>query len=115
MAECGDRAVEEALGDPARIGEAGRHLVNDLLALVIERGRQTGQQCLDLVDRQPGRLAGTLMRIGWVGRMPFAVDDHDGDLALALAQRIAGAEIGAERPHYFHELGVVHIDLVRPG
>src|ERR1700737_1292784 len=115
MAECGDRAVEEALGDPARICETGRHLVDDLLALVVERCRQAGQQRLDLVGRQPRRLAGTLMRIGRVGRMPFAVDDDDGDLALAFAQGIAGAEISSERPHYLHELGVVHIDFVRSG
>src|SRR5215831_11422435 len=73
MAECGDRAVEEALGDPARIGKARRHLVDDLLALVVERGRQTGQQCLDLVRRQPRRLAGALVRIGRISRMPLAV------------------------------------------
>src|SRR5215813_3451696 len=35
MTECGDSAVEEALGDPARIGKARRHLVDDLFALVI--------------------------------------------------------------------------------
>src|SRR3984893_7394245 len=63
MAECGDRAVEEALGDPTRIGEAGRPLVHEPLALVIERCRQARQQYFDLVGRQPRRLAGALMRI----------------------------------------------------
>ena len=29
------------------------------------------------------------MRVGRVGRMPFAVDDDDGDLALALGERVA--------------------------
>src|SRR6516164_2822422 len=115
MAESLDRTVEEALGDPARIGKARRHLVDDLLALVVERCRQAGEQRLDLIGRQPRRLAGALMRVSRVGRMPFAVDDDDGDLALALAQGIAGAEIGTERPHYLHELGVVHVDFVRVG
>src|SRR5690349_7278995 len=39
MTEHLDRAIEETLGDPARIREAGRHLIDDLLALVVERGR----------------------------------------------------------------------------
>jgi hypothetical protein len=47
--------------------------------------------------------------------MPFAVDDDDGDLALALAQRIAGAEMRAERPHHLRQLGIVHPDPARPG
>src|SRR5215472_14522166 len=62
-----------------------------------------------------GSPAGALMGVGRIGRMPFAVDDDDGDLALALAERIAGAEIGAQRPHHLHQLGIVDIDLVRAG
>src|SRR5216684_2528601 len=100
MAEGFDRAVIEPLRHPARIGEARRHLVDDLLAFVGERGRQAREYRLDLVVRQPGRLAGPFVRIGRVGRMPFAVDDADGDLALALAlaKRVAGAEMRPERP-----------------
>src|SRR5262245_59046733 len=44
---------------------------------------------------------------------PFAGDDADSDLALA--ERVAGAEIRPERPHHLRQLGVVHIDLVRAG
>ena len=47
--------------------------------------------------------------------MKLAGDDADGDLALALAERIAGAEMRPERPHHLRQLGVVHIDLVRAG
>jgi hypothetical protein len=37
------------------------------------------------------------MRVGRAGRMPFAVDDDDGDLALALGERVAAwVEMGAE-------------------
>src|SRR6202171_681097 len=100
MAEGLGRAVEEAFGDPARIGKTRRHLIDDLLALVVERCRQARQQCFDLVGRQPRGLAGALMRIRWVSRMPFAVDYNDGDLALAVAQRIAGAEISSARPRH---------------
>ena len=39
VAEDVDRAVIEPLRHPARIGKARRHLVDDLLALVGERGR----------------------------------------------------------------------------
>src|SRR5437660_266966 len=42
MAERLDRAVVETLRCPARIAETNRHLVNDLLAFVRERGRQLG-------------------------------------------------------------------------
>src|SRR6266851_6480397 len=105
MAERLDRAVVEPFRDPARIGKTSRHLVNHLLALVVERGRQARQQRLDLVGREPRRLPGALVRVGRVDRMPLAVDDDDGDLALALAQRITGAEIGTERPHHLGQLG----------
>src|SRR2546425_7584826 len=47
--------------------------------------------------------------------MKLAADDADGDLALALAERVAGAEMRPERPHHLRQLGVVHIDLVRAG
>src|SRR5215472_14216080 len=38
MAERFDGAVVQPLRDPARIGEAGRHLVDDLFARIGERG-----------------------------------------------------------------------------
>src|SRR6516165_4243332 len=41
MTERLDRAVVEPFCDPARIGEGGRHLVDDLLALIGKRSRQT--------------------------------------------------------------------------
>jgi hypothetical protein len=51
---------------------------------------------LDLFGGQSDFLAPPLMRVGRVGRMPFAVDDDDGDLALE--ERVAaGVEIGPER------------------
>jgi len=78
MAERLDRAVVETLRYPARIAETNRHLVDDLLALVRERGRQTGQHRLDLFGGQSEFLAPPLVRVGRVGRMPFAVDDDDG-------------------------------------
>src|SRR5258705_6600976 len=52
------------------------------------------------------------MRVGRVDRMPLAVDDDDGDLALPLAQRVAGAEMRAQWPHHLRQLGVVHPNLV---
>jgi hypothetical protein len=55
-----------------------------------------------------------LMRVGRVDRMPLAVDDNDDDLALALGERIAGAEISAQRPHHLRQLRAVHPNLVRP-
>src|SRR5215469_9894032 len=55
------------------------------------------------------------MRIGRIGRMPFAVDDADGDFALALGKRVmAGMEMGAERPRRPRQLWIVHPDLARP-
>src|SRR5712692_7889743 len=52
------------------------------------------------------------MRVGRVGRMPFAVDDDDGDLAFALAERIpAGVKMGAERRRRLYQLRVMHPDL----
>src|SRR5712672_2753542 len=55
------------------------------------------------------------MRAGRVGRMPFAVDDADGDLALALGKRVmAGMEMGAERRRSLRQLGVMDPDLARP-
>src|SRR5260370_441345 len=44
MAEHSDRAVVEILRYPARIAETNCHLVDDLLTLVRERGRQTGSR-----------------------------------------------------------------------
>src|SRR5438067_12925824 len=41
VAERLDGAIVEALRDPARIREANRHLVDDLLPLVVERRGQT--------------------------------------------------------------------------
>src|SRR5882757_8180903 len=81
--------VVETLRYPARIAETNRHLVDDLLALIRERGRQAGQHRLDLFGGQSDFLAPPFMRIGRVGGMPFAVDDDDGDLALALGERVA--------------------------
>src|SRR5205085_6213802 len=47
--------------------------------------------------------------------MPFAVGDDDGDLALALGERVpAGVEMRSERADRFRQLGVVHPDLPRP-
>src|SRR5215471_3161339 len=52
---------------------------------------------------------------GRVGRMPFAVDDADGDLAFPFAERVvAGMEMGAERGRSLRQLGIVHPDLARP-
>src|SRR3984893_17678255 len=93
MSECLDRAMVEPLRYPARIAETNRHLVHDLLAFVRERGRQTGQHRLDLFGGQSDILASPLMRVGRVGRMPFAVDDDDDDLALE--ERVAA---GGNRP-----------------
>src|SRR5262249_60707350 len=96
-------------------GQTRRHLVDDLLALVIKRGRQPGEQRLDLVGGKPGGLTGALMRIGRVGRVPLAVDDDDGDLALALAERIAaGVEMPAERSDRLRQLWVLDPDFARP-
>src|ERR1700760_1232457 len=53
------------------------------------------------------------MCVGRVNRMPFAVDDDDCDLSLALGKRIACAEIGAELAHHVGEFGIVYPDLVR--
>jgi hypothetical protein len=99
---------------PARIGKAGRHFVDYLLALVVERRRQAGKHRLDLVGRQPGRLASTLMRVGRVDRMPPAVDDDDGDFALTLAQRIAGTKIALNGPITFASLGLCPQTLFGP-
>src|SRR5271169_4409545 len=93
VAERLDRAVVETLRYPARIAQTNRHLVDDLLALVRERGRQAGQHRLDLFGGQSDFLAPPLMRIGRVGGIPFAVDDDDGDLALE--ERVAA---GVETP-----------------
>src|ERR1700726_648185 len=50
-----------------------------------------------------------------VCRMPFAVDDADGDLALALGKRVmAGMEMSAERSRGLRQLGVMDPDLARP-
>jgi hypothetical protein len=47
--------------------------------------------------------------------MPFAVDDADGDLALALGKRVMlGMEMGAERSSSLCQLGVMDPDLARP-
>src|SRR6266481_3469790 len=101
--------VVETLRYPARIAETNRHLVDDLLALIRERGRQAGQHRLDLFGGQSDFLAPPFMRIGRVGRMPFAVDDDDGDLALALEERVpTRVEMRAERCRRLHQLGVVH-------
>ena len=45
--------------------------------------------------------------------MPFAVDHAYADLALALAERIALAEMPTERSDRLRKLRVVYIDLVR--
>jgi hypothetical protein len=48
--------------------------------------------------------------------MPFAVDDDDGGLTLALGERVAArVEIGPERSRGLHQLGVMHPDFTRPG
>ena len=112
MAEGRDRAVEEASGNPARIGQDGGHLVDDLLTLVCKGGLQTGEDGLDLVRRQADLLAAPLVRVGGVGRMPVAVDDADGDLALAFGEGVlARVEVGAERPDGLGQLGVMDPDL----
>src|ERR1700730_6603605 len=55
------------------------------------------------------------MRGGRVSRMPFAVDDDDGDLALALGKRVtAGMEMRTERRRRLHQFGIMHPDLARP-
>src|SRR3984957_16721620 len=60
---------------------------------------------------QPDLLA--LMRAGRIGRMKPAGDDTDGDLALALGERVtAGVERGPEWPPGFRSL---YPDFARPG
>src|ERR1700756_5630550 len=55
------------------------------------------------------------MRAGRVGRMPFAVDDADGDLALPLGKRVmAGMKMSPERSRGLRQFGVVYPDLTRP-
>src|SRR3984893_13975169 len=55
------------------------------------------------------------MRGGRVSRMPFAVDDDDGNLALALGERVAaGMEMRTERRRRLHQFGIMHPDLARP-
>jgi hypothetical protein len=115
VAEGVDRAVLGPLRPPALLGEARRHLLADLLAWVGQRGRQAREELFDRGGRQPGRLGGPGVRVGRRGRMKRADEDADRALALALAERIAGAEMRPERPHHRRQLGVVHIDLVRAG
>src|SRR5271169_5678775 len=55
------------------------------------------------------------MRVRRVDRMPSAGDDDDGNLALALAERIAGAKMRAKRAGDRRQLRVVHPDLGWPG
>src|SRR6202040_1340603 len=63
---------------------------------------------------QSNFLAPPLMRVGWVGRMPFAVDDDNRDLALALGERVAaGVEVGTERSRGLHQLGIMHPNFAR--
>ena len=111
MAERFDRAVVKPLRDPTRVRQTNRHLIDDLLALVGERGRQAAQHRLDLVGRQPHFLAAPLMRRGRVGRTPFAVDDDDGDFALA-ERIVAGVKMAAVRRRDLRQLRVVHPNLV---
>src|SRR5579862_7560826 len=112
MPQCLHRAVVQSPRGPARIRQANRHLVDELLALVGERRREAREHRLDLVGREADLLAAPLMRGGGVGRMPFAVDDDDGDLALALGQRIsAGVEMRAQRRRRLYELWIMHPDL----
>jgi hypothetical protein len=47
--------------------------------------------------------------------MPLAVDDDDGDLALPLAGRIAGAEMRPEGPITFASFGLCTQILFGPG
>src|SRR5580658_5199718 len=48
--------------------------------------------------------------------MKLAGDDADGDLALALGERVmAGMEMGAERPRDLRQLRIMHPDFARPG
>src|SRR3954452_20243229 len=55
------------------------------------------------------------MRARRVCRMPFAVDNADGDLALALGKRVMpGMEMRAERSRSLRQLGVMDPDLARP-
>src|SRR5205814_9390692 len=68
-----------------------------------------------LCGGQSDFLSPPLMRVGRMGGMPSAVDYDDGDLALALGERVAaGGEIGAQRSRGLYQLGVMHPDLARP-
>src|SRR5436305_8080096 len=98
MAESLDGAVVKTLRHATRIAEANRDLVNRLLAFVREGRRQPRQQRLNLIGRQADLLAAPFMRRSRVRRTPFAVDDYDGDLPLALCQRVfARLEVASER------------------
>src|SRR5262245_17312006 len=109
MSERLDRAVMESARYPAPVRQHRRHLVDDLLAFVVERGRHAAQDRLDLGGRQPDFLGVPLMRGRRIGRMPVAGDDADGNLALALAERVAALlEMRAEWARDFRKLRIVH-------
>src|ERR1700758_4847062 len=113
MAQHLDRTVIEALWDPTRISEGHRHLVDNLLALVRERSLQAGDDGFDVIGWQTDFLAAPLMRVGRKRRMPFAVDDADGDLSLAFGKGvIAWLKVGAERSRGLRQFGIVDPDLV---
>src|SRR6516225_7289428 len=109
MAECLDRTVIEPLWDPTRISEGHRHLVDNLLALVRERSLQAGDDGFDLIGWQTDFLAAPLMRVGREGRMPFAVDDADGDLALAFGKGVMpGWKWAPSGPRGLRQFRIVH-------
>src|SRR5579883_2703053 len=98
MAQRLDRALIQAARHPPPVGQRDRHLVDDLLALVVELGRQAAQDGVHLLGRQADLLADPLVRRGRIGRALVAGDDAHRDLALAFAERVlAGLEMRAER------------------
>ena len=79
------------------------------------RGQVGGPSKIWVHNPKLVKAAAPLMRGGRVSRMPLAVDNANGNLALPFGQRVmAGMEMGSERRRGLRQFGVVHPDLARP-
>jgi hypothetical protein len=95
-------------------GQGGREFVGDLLAGIVEPGRHTGDECLNLGLGQPTLFdADDLVFVVRVVGSPMAVDHVGGDLDLGFGQGGAGLEVGSRRDNGLRQRGIGQPNLRR--
>src|SRR6478672_8740416 len=112
MTEDLDRAVVEARGNVAASGKGGGQLIDRLLLLIFQTCGLAAEQGVHDLGRDGQLDRDAVMGVYRKLRVPFAENDADGDLPLALGERvIRWMKMVRQRRHRCGEGGIVDPDF----